>query len=312
VKSEEDGQELSAVSDHLTFVAPFLDDSLLISAYDVAHGLLPDLDLLVTGGQSVYSTPTVLMLDSGGYEMSADFDVEQVHDWPHNPKDFTQEQLSELIASLNNPKPVIAVNRDHSGPYDEQVQQAQEFFAGHAGVFPNFLLKPEPGASYYSPDRIAAVVREFTPFKMIGLTEKELGNSFLDRMVCLASIRRHMDVADMRQPIHVFGSLDPLLSPLYFLAGAEVFDGLSWLRYAYVDGRSVYREAPALLQATLHHRLEQRMANMLVNNIKVLGQVQSQMREFLVDREWDAFRHNAEHLEESYRAFRSALPWEED
>jgi hypothetical protein len=34
-----------------------------------------------------------------------------------------------------------------------------------------------------------------------------------------------LDEAGVKSPIHVFGALDPLTVCLYFVAGAEVFDG---------------------------------------------------------------------------------------
>ena len=42
-----------------------------------------------------------------------------------------------------------------------------------------------------------------------------------------------LDDAGVGIPIHVFGSLDPLISPIYWLAGAEIFDGLTWINMAY-------------------------------------------------------------------------------
>ena len=108
----------------------------------------------------------------------------------------------------------------------------------------DFLLKPQ------AHDRVLRIA-ELTPdasnlscFDVIGVTEKELGETLLDRLV--------------ESPIHVFGSLDPILTPLYFMAGAEIFDGLSWLRYAYVDGLSIQPDQLAALRGTLEDRQERR------------------------------------------------------
>ncbi|MDW3181367.1 hypothetical protein [Roseobacter sp.] len=67
-------------------------------------------------------------------------------------------------------------------------------------------------------------------------TEKEIGASTKDRLTFLAAFRDLLDEAGMETAIHVFGGLDPLMTPLYFLAGADVFDGLSWLGYAFKMG----------------------------------------------------------------------------
>ena len=75
---------------------------------------------------------------------------------------------------------------------------------------------------------------------MIGVTEDEIGESMAERLTFLTELRNALEQAGLATPIHVFGGLDPLMTPLYFWAGADVFDGLSWLRYAYGDGQSLY------------------------------------------------------------------------
>jgi hypothetical protein len=40
--------------------------------------------------------------------------------------------------------------------------------------------------------------------------------------------------------IHVLGGLDPFMTPLYFLAGADVIDSLTWLRMGFTDGGARY------------------------------------------------------------------------
>ena len=52
--------------------------------------------------------------------------------------------------------------------------------------------------------------------------EKELGDSALVRMERIARLRRALDDAEVKAPVHVFGALDPILSCMYFLAGAEI------------------------------------------------------------------------------------------
>ncbi len=46
----------------------------------------------------------------------------------------------------------------------------------------------------------------------------------------IAKLRKALDKAGLNIPLHVFGSLDTVTTPLYFLAGADIFDGLTWLR----------------------------------------------------------------------------------
>ena len=43
-------------------------------------------------------------------------------------------------------------------------------------------------------------------FDVIGFTEKEIGNSVLDRMNNIAKLRIAMRKANINKPIHIFGS----------------------------------------------------------------------------------------------------------
>ena len=82
------------------------------------------------------------------------------------------------------------------------------------------------------------MLRLLRTFDIVGVTEREIGESIHDRLVNIARLRKSLNAAEVTIPIHVFGGLDPLLTPLYFAAGAEIFDGLGWLRYAYQGRRS--------------------------------------------------------------------------
>src|SRR5690606_32377632 len=97
-----------------------------------------------------------------------------------------------------------------------------------------------------------AHVEELGSFDIVGVTEKELGRSMLDRMVNVAKLRLAMDEAELRIPIHVFGALDPLSASLYYISGAEIFDGLTWIRYAYENGRCVYMHNLGALKYGIH------------------------------------------------------------
>jgi queuine/archaeosine tRNA-ribosyltransferase len=43
-----------------------------------------------------------------------------------------------------------------------------------------------------------------------------------------------------KAPIHVFGCFDPQTIVHLFFAGADVFDGLAWMRYYFHNGHSFY------------------------------------------------------------------------
>ena len=97
-----------------------------------------------------------------------------------------------------------------------------------------------PDQKFVHMTSVASHVDAFSEFDIIGLTEAELGDSVLMRMRNIAFLRQLMDIQKIHKPLHIYGSLDPVCTPLYFLAGADIFDGLSWLRFAYRDELAVY------------------------------------------------------------------------
>lgn len=68
-----------------------------------------------------------------------------------------------------------------------------------------------------------------------GVTEKELGDSILRRLRTLAQLRSRPDEVGVGSPIHVFGGLDPLLTPYILLpapnssTGLHGFDTRFWM-----------------------------------------------------------------------------------
>ena len=122
-------------------------------------------------------------------------------------------------------------------------------------------------------------VTDLRGFAVVGLTEKELGDSVFDAMVKIARLRTQRDAAEIGIPIHIFGSLDALTSVLYFLAGAEIFDGLTWLRFGYQDGRTLYSQNYGVLRDSegLRRNAYERHFDMWRNNYYYLGKLRTQM-----------------------------------
>ncbi|WP_439373037.1 hypothetical protein [Bradyrhizobium sp. DASA03120] len=84
-------------------------------------------------------------------------------------------------------------------------------------------------------------------FDIVGVTEKEAGDTFFERLAFVARLRALLDANNVHKPIHVFGGLDPFMTPLYFLAGADVVDGLTWLRMAFSDTGARYLPSHAAM-----------------------------------------------------------------
>jgi hypothetical protein len=104
-----------------------------------------------------------------------------------------------------------------------------------------FLLRAEQDDLLLNLDKVRGDASNLGIFKVIGVIQRDLSISLLDRFVMVARLRNLLDVRTTTEgiPIHILGSLDPVLTPLYFMAGAEIFDGLGWLQFGYVDGMAI-------------------------------------------------------------------------
>jgi len=195
----------------------------LFSAFDVAHGFAPS-DFL--------GIADVVCVDSGGYETTASAVAVDCYLPDAAQADWTRERYRSFLRSsvasvITN---VIAVSYDTYASVDEQVEQAREDFAGIPGAATDFLLKPETRGDVLRS--VGALAPSLRSFDVIGITERELGTSALERCRSLIALRRALQEAGLDTPIHVFGAITPAAVTTYFLSGADIFDGLNWLRVA--------------------------------------------------------------------------------
>ncbi len=291
----------------LRCVSEFITDSMLVSAYDWHSGNLgqaPDLGFV-----------GLLLLDSGGYEMlrRADFSDVKSHRCEvgrklknHKDQEWNREMLADVIERwpMDPEYPAtLAISYDEpEKPLQEQVRSAQELFEGQKGLLKELLIKPETETQKYVPHEVVVKkVELLAPFDAIGFTEQELGNSLLQRMERIAKIRIAMDQANINLPIHVLGGLDPVSTPLYYIAGAEIFDGVSWLRYGYRHGLTVYKRNYGALYLGLHCLDDHVETRCWVNNLSVLTNLALEMKSFwLRNGSFESFAYNADLFERAF------------
>src|SRR6478609_3309308 len=211
----------------IEIVGPDITDALLISAYDIHHGLLLDCDGLLSDqlDATIYAEARLLVVDSGGYELNAEeFESGEVNRQPRASLPFTKEHFTSIVDRLPTTGNILVVSFDSPQlprqTYAEQRIEAQQFFSIRTHLKSDFLLKPEGSKPYIDVSSLTADASNLRAFDVIGVTEKELGATLLDRMTTLARLRTLLDeTGSFERPIHLFGSLDPLLTPLYFMAG---------------------------------------------------------------------------------------------
>lgn len=298
-----------ASSIHTEAFVPGIAEAILISAYDIHHQLLHDADSLSSGfSDSAYAAPNVLFVDSGWYELSIGPTSGQ---WYHEvgPQlEFNESQYEDVIASLDSDVEAVVVGWDSEGSYEKQIDAAQKFFAKHSRFDSDVLLKPTGEKMHHDFGELTTVTaKRLRAFDVVGVTEKELGNTMLQRLRQLAFLRFRLLEADVTIPIHVFGGLEPLVTPLYFAAGAEIFDGLAWLRYAFVDGMSINRESVVLLEKTYDNRFGAAISHLQLKNLDAIAELSRELKVFFHNAcDWTKLR-NGDLLRPAFEALESGL-----
>ena len=261
-----------------------LSRSFLVSAYDLHHRLLDAADAL--GDPDWSSNPLskteLLFIDSGGYEVTQGADAGELVQDLSPAREWSAEIYRALLDSLPEAaENVAAVALDRPGEsYRAQVVSAQEFLAAWPRLAPVVLLKPPVRGGPHDFSQLVPDASRLGFFSVVGVTEHELGDTLLKRVIAIIELRDLLTRAGHRMPIHVFGALDPLYVPLYFAAGADIFDGLTWLRYAYWHGLAVHVEQGPLLNKQTDLRDDVRRWTVAASNLTQLGQLRANLMRF--------------------------------
>lgn len=278
-----------------------ITESLLVSAYDVID---EHYDLPITCAE-------IIFLDSGGYECSKDTEFTELGYTIHQPKDWAEETHKKVIDSWPLDTPTVVITYDHPKKRCDiktQISNAREFFYKRENIIKEILVKPETEKQIkVQLDTILQNIHQFAGFDIIGFTEKELGNTLLERMKNIALIRRALQKINLNIPIHIFGSLDTISTPLYFLSGADIFDGLTWLRFAYMDGLTVYNHNYGAVKCGITTKNHLINARVFQDNIRYLSNLCLEMRRFLNAREFGSFSYYSNLLENSYASLMEEL-----
>ena len=300
------GDRKSEIGKILVATGEFLTETYLISAYDIYYQDLPKpLELPFI--------PEMIFLDSGGYEISTDRDYASVLDPVPAPEPWDLDKWASVVSDWPDELPLVAVSYDHHderSSFLEQVELARKRFRNCKGHLHSFLLKPETPSAKTLNQALKSVVSnasELGSFDIIGVTEKELGRSMLERMTQIAKLRIAMNDAEVTAPIHVFGALDPLSVCLYFISGAEIFDGLTWIRYAYNEGRCIYTHNHGALNYGLHVKDDFVKQRAMTENLYCLEDLQRRLREFKITKKFEKLEPHEDFLSNAYDSLKTKL-----
>ena len=301
-RSKKDGK--SEIAKILATASEFLTDVFLVSAYDIFYEHL-------SHPSEMSCTPELIFVDSGGYEISTDRDYSSVIDPLPRPKSWTTENLESVFDNWPSHIPAVFVSFDHPDErksFADQVADARRLFRRCRDHLTLLLLKPETKDQTTLNKTIKSAVAdaaELGSFDIVGVTEKELGRTMLDRMAQITKLRLAMDEAGAKAPLHIFGALDPLSVCLYYIAGAEIFDGLTWLRYAYNGGLCIYMHNLGVVEYGLHVRDDFVRSRAITDNYYALQSLRQRLLEFETTRNFDKLKPHADLLSDAYDALKT-------
>ena len=193
---------------------------------------------------------------------------------------WTRDRHHQTLATIDNTANIVLVNFDHPGKIDNQVASASRDFSVIPSAATDFLIKPEPDTGLVNVAKLSTRSDDLGQFDVIGITAREAGSSLLARCRSVVMLRDALTDAGLNLPIHVFGAITPKEVLTYYFCGADVFDGLNWLRQAFRNLETVPIEDTAF-EAMKWKKTEHDLFDAeRTNNLRILYQLQEALRRY--------------------------------
>jgi hypothetical protein len=263
----------------------------LLSLYDL-HYTLQDPAVIL----APEFTTTARFLDSGVYESEGLADTVGNQNQAGQPF-WSQELYVESARTFAHSGDVIVSFDDRSLSIDDQIAQGLSLFERieQQGMTRDLLLHPN-GAS---PERVADAIARLAPaIEVVGLTEKDIGFPWFIAASYIHQLRITLDdVLGRYVPIHIFGCFDPQTIAYLFFAGADIFDGLAWMRYYFHNGHTYYsREFEYKAPPEQLLKPWDAAKNLLGHNVEELERLRTDLRYAVLTREVSRFEECLENL----------------
>ena len=242
----------------------------LVSASDIAENRI---------SEDVTDATNLVIIDSGLFENGQETSDTTFNALP--PRNvWPRSRYHETLRRIGNRTNTVMVNYDQRTSVEKQIKGATEDFACVPDAASDFLIKPAtldvtvnvPAIAHYTPD-----IRRFD---IVGVTACETGYSFLNRCSAIVTLRDILSKSSMETPIHVFGAISPCEILTYFFCGADIFDGLNWLRMAYRDHGIISLEDAAIEEMKWNRKDHDLLLGEWTNNLRVLYHLQESMRRY--------------------------------
>lgn len=269
----------------------------LISSYDLHYTLLP---------MSALYSSDVVVLDSGGYEAYASSELS-------TPLKWSIEDYMSVLTELDERANVVPVTFDFGNqiPVKDQLKSADDIINRLRPLPWDMLIKPStPSAPHVNTTELISNLPSMPAIAMLGFVESELGSSIIQRGRNIKRIRLKLIEMGLDIPIHIFGCLDPNLIPYYVLAGADVFDGLQWLRHVLTSHGAIRFSSMAIKERQWHQEDSLLISSYRVQNLHQLNRLRRSLIDYITSHDCSGL--SAMSVEESDLAmFVGALEKEE-
>lgn len=249
-----------------------LAESYLLSAYDIHYGFVPE-------DPFAWPETKYLFVDSGGYETNDSFDLSERNKFNYRVMPWNEKMMKEVYERACSTPKLENTTIILSG-FDQQtaVTAQLEHFALLQQQFPdaviNHLIKITDNMDTIV--NALANYRNLQGIQILGFTEKELGSTLNERLRNIIFVRKKLTETGWDGCIHIFGGLEPSLMKLYYAAGADIFDGLSWQRIRYKGNSTLFDPLNYYAAATE----EENKLWMMIDNLAELQSIKNDLSLF--------------------------------
>jgi len=252
-------------------------DYSLVSAYDLFYNKIKKTELW---------NSKCVFIDSGKYETDELANSIYLNEWSKN-------KYRTVLDSLIPDTDYVIVSYDVNTNISEQIANAKELFKNYSEYANCFLYKSEDKKiKKLNISEYIKNIKKIYDFDILGFTEKELGPSTLEKCKNIIKIRNKLNEMGYNHPIHIFGCLDPISIIVYFLCGADIFDGTSWLKYSYHNDMALYFNNYTVLKGGWEENFGLVRRNSSINNIRELQNLKLRLTYFVQKRDFKALKLN--------------------
>ena len=249
-----------------------LAESYLLSAYDIYYGFVPE-------NPSDWPETKYLFVDSGGYETNDSFDLSERNKFNYRVMPWNERMMQKVYERVCSTykfenATIILSGFDQQKPVDDQLER----FALLQQQFPTTVIDQLVKITDSMDAIVNTLVRHknLQSIQILGFTERELGRTLNERLHNVIFVKKQLLEAGWNGCIHIFGGLEPSLMKLYYAAGADIFDGLSWQRIRYRGNSTLYNPSHYYAFATE----EENKLWMMMDNLAELQSVKNDLSLF--------------------------------